>query len=379
MAVASPLFRSLPLAAHGLEWIQPPLSAVHPLDNAPPAILYRSVAETASTLMCDSTAYTRLMEPLVRSWESLVSEILAPPVHFPSAPIAMARFGLNALLPAIRLARAKFSGAPAQALFAGMAAHSIVPLDKPATSAIGLVMLTSGHSGGWPFPRGGSQQIANSLASILKSLGGVIETSTPVESLDSLPPARAVLLDVTPRQVVRIAGKRLSPRYAKRLSRFSYGPGVFKIDWALSDPIPWIHEECRRTATLHLAGTMEEIQQSEAEAWNGRDSGEAVRPPGAAQPLFDATRAPAGRHTAWAYCHVPNGSTNDMTDQIEDAGGAIRSGFSRHDHRPQHEKHGPARALERKPDWRRYCRRLERSRADLRETRCCCRPVSHSR
>ncbi|HUS08229.1 MAG TPA: NAD(P)/FAD-dependent oxidoreductase [Bryobacteraceae bacterium] len=316
MAAASPFFRSLPLAAHGLDWIDPPLPLVHPFDDSPPAILHRGVLQTASTVNPDGTAYQRLLAPLVDSWDKLVPEILAPTLHVPSAPLALARFGVYSLLPATFLARAAFKGGRAQALFAGLAAHSIVPLDKLGTSAIGLVMAAAGHAAGWPFPRGGSQQIANALASYLRSLGGVIETNAPVESLDGLPAARAVLLDVTPRQLIRIAGGRLSERYRNRLSRFSYGPGVFKIDWALAAPIPWTYPECRRTATLHLGGSIEEIQQGEAQAWNGAHSEKPFVL--LAQPsLFDSTRAPAGRHTAWAYCHVPNGSIQDMTQIIE--------------------------------------------------------------
>jgi phytoene dehydrogenase-like protein len=209
-----------------------------------------------------------------------------------------------------------FKGHRAQGLFAGMAAHSIAPLEKPGTSAIGLVMAVSGHAGGWPLPKGGSQQIANALASCLRSIGGNIETDAPVDSIDSLPSARAVLFDTSPRQLVQIAGKRLPAGYKKRMSEFSYGPGVFKIDWALSAPIPWTYPECRQTATLHLGATLEEIAQGEADSWEGRTP---QRPfVLLAQPsLFDASRAPAGHHTAWAYCHVPHGSTTDMTQIIE--------------------------------------------------------------
>jgi phytoene dehydrogenase-like protein len=316
MAAASPFFRSLPLAAHGLEWIQPPLPLVHPFDDSPPAILDRSIANTASTISPDGDAYGRLIGPIVRNWNRLLPEILAPPLHFPSAPIAMGRFGLHALQPATRLARSAFRGGRAQALFAGLAAHSIVALNKPGTSAIGLVMAATGHAGGWPIARGGSQQIANALASYLRSLGGVIETSSPVESIDDLPASRAVVLDVTPRQLLRIVGSRLPEAYRQRLSRFSYGPGVFKIDWALSAPIPWTYGDCSRTAALHLGGTIDEIVRSEAEAWEGIRSEKPFVL--VAQPsLFDESRCPIGRHTAWAYCHVPNGSTADMTEAIE--------------------------------------------------------------
>jgi phytoene dehydrogenase-like protein len=316
MAAASPFFRSLPLSAHGLEWIHPPLPLAHPFDNAPPAVLDRSVDATGASLNPDESRYRRLIGPLVRNGDKLVHDILAPMVHLPAAPLPFARFGLHALMPAMRLARSAFRGFRAQALFAGLAAHSIVPLDKAGTSAIGLVMAVAGHTAGWPLARGGSQRIANALASYLRTLGGVIETSAPVESLASLPAVRAVLFDVSPRQVVQIAGSRLSSAYRTGLSRFRYGPGIFKIDWALSEPIPWKYKECQRTATLHLGGRMEQLQRGELEAWNG------VHPQKPfvllAQPsLFDPERAPAGRHTAWAYCHVPNGSTTDMTEIVE--------------------------------------------------------------
>jgi len=316
MALASPFFRSLPLADHGLEWIQPPLPLVHPFDDAPPAVLDRSIAATGKTINPDSVAYQRLMAPLVARWDQLVPEILAPMLHLPSRPVSLARFGLRAPWPAASLANTVFKGSRAKALFAGLAAHSVVALEKPATSAIGLVLAAAGHAGGWPIPRGGSQRIAAALASYFRSLGGTIETNAEVETLDDLPPARAIMLDVTPRQVLRIAATRLSESYKRRLSRFSYGPGVFKIDWALSGPIPWTYPECTRSATLHLGGSANEIEASERAAWNGTITGKPFVL--LAQPsLFDATRAPAGHHTGWAYCHVPNGSREDMTEAIE--------------------------------------------------------------
>ena len=316
MALASPFFRSLPLADHGLEWIQPPLPLVHPFDDAPPAVLDRSIGATGATISPDSDAYRRLMAPLVACWDQLVPEIFAPILHLPSRPVSLARFGLRALWPATSLANTAFKGSRAKALFAGLAAHSVVALEKPASSAIGLVLAASGHAGGWPIPRGGSQRIAEALASYFRSLGGTIEISAEVETLDSLPPARAVLLDVTPRQAVRIASTRLPESYKRRLRSFSYGPGVFKVDWALSGPIPWTYPECTRSATVHLGGSANEIEAYERAAWNGTITGKPLVL--LAQPsLFDATRAPAGRHTGWAYCHVPNGSTEDMTEAIE--------------------------------------------------------------
>ena len=315
MAVSSPFLRSLPLADHGLQWIQPPLALAHPFDDAPPAVLDRNFDRTTATLDPDGEAYRRLIESMARNWDALAQEILGPAVHIPSRPLALARFGLQALRPASSLAKSAFRGSRARALFAGLAAHSIVALDQPGTSAIGLV-LAAGHAAGWPIPRGGSQQITEALASYLKSLGGSIETHSPVDAIESLPPARALLLDLTPRQLLKIAASRLAPGYLRSLRRFAYGPGVFKIDWALDGPIPWRNPECPRAGTLHLGGSLEEIEAGEAASWHGKHS---ERPfVLLAQPsLFDPTRAPAGRHTAWAYCHVPNGSTFDMTGAIE--------------------------------------------------------------
>lgn len=316
MAAASPFFRSLPLAAHGLEWIEPPLPLAHPFDDSPPAVLDREVEATGKTVYPDSAAYRRLVAPLARHWERLVPEILGPPMHIPSRPFTLAQFGMRALWPASGLARVAFRGSRARSLFAGLAAHSMVALDKPGTAAIGLVLAAAGHAVGWPIPRGGSQSVADALGGYFRSLGGTIETVAPVDTIESLPTARAVLLDVTPRQVVRIAAARLPEKYVRSLRRFSYGPGVFKIDWALSGPIPWAYAECARAATLHLGGSAEEIESGERAAWNGKDAEKPFVL--LAQPsLFDPARAPAGRHTGWAYCHVPNGSTRDMTDAIE--------------------------------------------------------------
>ncbi|MEO8736301.1 MAG: NAD(P)/FAD-dependent oxidoreductase [Edaphobacter sp.] len=326
MAAASPFFQSLPLQDHGLEWIQPPLPLVHPLDGAPPAVLERSIEATGTTISPDSAAYRRLIEPLVHNWNLLVPEILSPPIHIPSHPFAMGQFGLRALLPGAMLNSLAFKGSRAKALFAGLACHSIVPLNMAASSAIGLVMAMAGHAVGWPLPRGGSQQITDALASYLRSLGGVIEIDSVVDSIESLPPAKAVLFDLSPRQVVRIAGSRLPASYLKSLNNFAYGPGVFKIDWALSEPVPWTYPECSRTATLHLGGSAEEIMAGERDSWNGKIP---AKPYVlfAQQSLFDSSRAPEGKHTGWAYCHVPNGSTIDMTDIIEDQVERFAPGF----------------------------------------------------
>jgi phytoene dehydrogenase-like protein len=316
MAAASPFFQSLPLARHGLEWIQPPLPLVHPFDNSPPAVLHRSVDATASTLGSDKAAYERLVGPLVRDWDRLAPDILAPTLRWASAPASLVRFAIRAVWPSTVLGRTAFRGPRGRALFAGLAAHSIVALDKPGTSAIGLVLAAAGHAAGWPIPRQGSQQIAEALASVLRSLGGIVETRAPVETLEALPPSRAVLLDVTPRQALQIAGRRFSETYRRRLAHFAYGPGVFKIDWALSGPIPWRDPECARTATLHLGGSAAEIEAAEQAAWQGAHPAKPFVL--LAQPsLFDGDRAPAGRHTGWAYCHVPHGSRLDLTDAIE--------------------------------------------------------------
>ncbi|HTF69810.1 MAG TPA: NAD(P)/FAD-dependent oxidoreductase [Edaphobacter sp.] len=326
MALASPFFSKLSLEQHGLTWIQPPLPLVHPLDGMSPAVLYRSLETTSNELGADGNGYRRLIEPLVQRWHKLIPEILRPPLHFPAHPIAVAQFGLRALLPATMLNRLAFREERAKALFAGMACHSIVPLELMGSAAIGLMMAMSGHVAGWPIPQGGAQEIANALASLLRSLGGVIETDAPVDSIEDLPHAKAVLFDTSPRQLARIALWRLPESFVRSLEGYKYGPGIFKVDWALSEPVPWIYTECRQSATLHLGGSAVEMQTGERESWDGRTP---TRPFVLfAQPsLFDATRAPEGRHTAWAYCHVPNGSTVDMTDVIESQVERFAPGF----------------------------------------------------
>lgn len=326
MAAASPFFQSLPLSRHGLQWIQPSIPLVHPLDSEPPAILDRSIAATGLSISPDAAAYERLVRPIVRDWRKLLPEILSPMIQVPAHPFAMAQFGMRALLPAALLNKVQFRGPRAKALFAGLAGHSIVPLDRAATAAAGLVFAGTGHTVGWPIPRGGSQQITNALASYLRSLGGVIECEAPVTSIDELPPARAVLFDTSPRQLAKIAANRLPEGYLKQLGSFAYGPGIFKMDWALSAPIPWAQTTCAQTATLHIGGSAEEIELSESDAWNGRISQKPFVL--VAQPsLFDSSRAPAGGHTAWAYCHVPSGSTEDMTPVIENQIERFAPGF----------------------------------------------------
>jgi phytoene dehydrogenase-like protein len=315
LAVSSPLMRTLPLAGHGLELVHPPAPVAQPLDGGAAAVLDRSVDATADSLGPDGPAYRRLMGPLVEHWEELTVGLLAP-LRVPSSPIKLARFGLRAIRSARALAESWFSGQPARALFAGLAAHSILPLESAGSAAFGLVLGASAHAGGWPFAKGGSQKLSDALASYLRSLGGEIVTGAPVETVDELPPARAVLCDLTPRQLLRVAGHRFPPRYRRQLERFRYGPGVFKIDWALDGPAPWANAGCARAGTVHLGGTFDELADAERAPWRGEHS---KRPYVlyVQQTPWDATRAPAGKHTAWAYCHVPHGSAVDMTAAIE--------------------------------------------------------------
>jgi phytoene dehydrogenase-like protein len=315
MAEISPFIRSLPLAEHGLHLIRPSAAYAHPLDDGTAALLQGSVEETARGLDADADAYRSLMQPLVDAWQELTPMLLGPP-RFPAHPLLLARFGLRGIRSARALASRYFKTDRAKALFAGVAGHAVLPLEWTATAAFGLVLNIAAHVSGWPVAQGGSQQVANAMASYLKSLGGEIQTDSPVSTLDELPSARAILCDVTPRQLIRIAGNRLPRLYARRLHRFRYGPGAFKIDYALDGPIPWQAAECARAGTAHLGGTLEEIAESERAPWQGRI---AERPYVllVQASLFDHTRAPASKHTAWAYCHVPNGCTIDMTDRIE--------------------------------------------------------------
>jgi phytoene dehydrogenase-like protein len=315
MAVSSPAFATFPLAEHGLQWIHPPAPLAHPLDDGSAATLERSLEETCIRLGSDGPSYRRAVYPLVRRWNSLAGEILRP-LHIPSHPYLFARFGILAPWPATMTARMLFKTVAARALFAGVAAHSIMPLERSGSAAIAWPLIFAAHAAGWPLPEGGSQSIANALASYFTSLGGVISTNTTVRSLDELRDVSTILCDLTPRQLLAIAGDRLPQQYRRKLEAYPYGPGVFKLDWALSAPIPWKSPECARSATIHIGGTMEEIAASEGAACAGETS---KRPfVLLAQPsLFDASRAPEGKHTAWAYCHVPNGSKADMTASIE--------------------------------------------------------------
>lgn len=315
LAAESPYFKTLPLEAHGLEFIYPPVSAAHPFDNGTAAILSKSIEETARLLGKDERSYLKLIKPLVNDWPDIAKVALGP-LRIPSHPVAMGQFGLNALQSAVLLANLRFKTTEARGLWAGMAAHSIQPLTNTATSAIGLVLTAMGHIKGWPMPKGGSQGIADALASYFISLGGKVETNFPVSSLKQLPSSHAVLLDVTPKQLLQIAGHQFSSLYKWQLERYRYGMGVFKVDWALEGPIPFKAAECRQAGTIHLGNTLEEIAQSEHKTSKG---GHPEKPFVllAQQSLFDSTRVPKGKHTAWAYCHVPNGSEVDMTEAIE--------------------------------------------------------------
>lgn len=316
LGVASPLFRALRLERYGLAWVEPPAPLAHVLADGRAVTLERSIGDTAAQLGRDGPAYRELMAPLVARFEALLPMLLGP-LRFPSEPLLLARFGMSALRSMTGLARARFVEEAAPALLAGISAHAMVPLDAAATSSFALVLAMAGHAVGWPVARGGSQAIIEALVAHLRGLGGEIECERPVARLSELPRARAYVLDLAPRGVLAVAGERLPALYRRRLARFRYGPGVFKIDWALNAPIPWRDPNCRRAGTVHLSGSLREIA-AETEAVHA-----GVLPARPfillAQPSrFDATRAPAGMHTAWAYCHVPHGSRVDATREIED-------------------------------------------------------------
>jgi len=315
MSVVSPFLTTLPLDQFGLEWAWSPSAIAHPLDDGTAARLEQSVDATAAHLGADGDSYRRLMAPLARDAAALFDEILRPVRVIPHHPLVMARFGLHALRSAMSLAK-RFHTERARALFGGCAAHSFLPLDAAGSASFGLVLAIAGHATGWPAAKGGSFAITRALAAYFESLGGEIRIGLTVRSLRDVPQSRVVIFDLTPRQLARIAGDDLPKSYTKKLLRFRYGPGVFKVDLALDGPIPWRADDCRLAATVHIGGTIEELNHHETEIWRGRTT---QRPfvLVAQQSLFDATRAPAGKHTGWAYCHVPHGSTEDMTEAIE--------------------------------------------------------------
>ena len=324
LAAGSPFFQTLPLGKHGLEYICPPLPAAHPFDNGTAAVLCNSLDQTADMLGQDKDAYLDLIKPVVKDWPSMAKDVLGP-LSFPSHPMVMAQFGINALQSAAQIAK-KFSTREAKGLWAGMAAHSIQPLTHPVTAAIGLVLMANAHMKSWPIPRGGSQSIANALASYFTSLGGKIETGFYVKSLDQLPSSKAVLFDITPKQLLEIAGHKFSSLYRWQLNRYRYGSGVFKMDWVLDGPVPFITPSCRLAGTVHIGNTFEEIEESEQATWDGKHP-EKPFVLMAQQSLFDDSRAPSGKHTVWAYCHVPHGSTVDMSDRIEKQIERLAPGF----------------------------------------------------
>jgi len=318
MAVNSPCFEHFPLAEHGLEWIDPPLACAHPLDDGTAVILDRSLDITATNLGQDGNAWRKLIGPLIDIWPRIRNDALSPLLRIPRHPLLMAKFGLHALRPARALAEGQFRGHRARALFAGMAAHSVLPLEDIPSAAIALVFAICAHTRGWPLPLGGSQRIADALVSYLRTLGAEVLPNSPVTTL---PDAPVVMCDITPRQFLSIAGERLPGGYRNALQRYRYGPGSFKVDWALDAPIPWQAKDCALAGTVHLGGTLEEIA-----AWEAKFEGHPfvlITQPS----LFDPSRAPNGKHTAWGYCHVPNGSTQDMTNAIESQVERFAPGF----------------------------------------------------
>jgi len=318
LGLGSTFFRTLPLEQYGLEWIHPSAPLAHPLDDGTVAMLERSIDATGATLGGDAQAYKELMTPLVAHWDRIAEAFLGPLRLQPllSHPFMLASFGFKAIRSARGLAESQFKGEHARAIFAGMCGHSMLTFERATSAAAGLVLGTLGHAIGWPLPRGGSQQIVNAMAAYLRSLGGEIVTGVEIKSLAMLPSSRAILCDITPQQLLRIGSSRLPSSYQHKLQRYRYGPGVFKLDLALDGPIPWRAAECARAATVHAGGTLSEIAAAEAEVWHGEHP-EKPFVLLAQQSLFDPTRAPEGKHTVWAYCHVPSGSSFDMTERVE--------------------------------------------------------------
>lgn len=325
LALGSPFFSTLPLANYGLEFIHSPIALAHPFDNGTAAILERSVELTTERLGRDRSAYRNLMTPFVERWRDLAEDILNPP-RLPRHPLITARFGIKAIRSAKAFAESTFQEDKTRALFAGLAAHSFLSLDRLATSAFGLVLGLLAHTNGWPIAKAGSQSISNALAAYFKDLGGEIVTGHRVGSLAELPAAKAILCDLTPRQLLQVAGESLPSRFRRKLTRYRYGPAAFKLDWALNAPVPWRSSECSRAATIHLGGSFAEILQSEQLV----NAGQHPERPFVilCQPtLFDRSRAPQGKHTLWAYCHLPNGSQVDMTRNIENQIERFAPGF----------------------------------------------------
>ena len=321
----SPYFKTLPLEKFGLEWIIPEASVAHPLDGEAAVILSKSIKETAQNLGVDASRYKKTITPFVENGERLLRDVLKP-LGFPAHPLLFMGYGLKAFQPASFYARHAFKGERAKALFAGCTAHSVMPFDKFFTTAVGLLFLITGHVENWAIPRGGSQNIANALSAYFESLGGEFMLGKTIDSYEQLPEAKKYIFDTDPTQLGRIAKDRLPASYKKRLDKFRYGPGVFKIDYALDDPIPWQDQNCLKASTVHLGGTLSEIAASEKEVWEGRQ-GQKPFVLISQQSQFDFTRAPEGKHTGWAYCHVPNGSNVDMAPHIENQIERFAPGF----------------------------------------------------
>jgi phytoene dehydrogenase-like protein len=325
LGAGSPLFWSLPLIDHGLEWIHSPAALAHPLDDGTAVMLKRSLAETSDSLATDGREWGKLMRPFAERWTEFAPQVLRPFPTVPRHPWLMARFGLVALQPA-RLVARRFREERTRALFAGLAAHSFLSLDEPLSAAFAVLLAAPAHAVGWPIPRGGAQAFTNALCGYLATLGGQVKTSSPVESLSALAGYDLVLCDLTPRQLVKIAGQRLSDRFKQRLRNYRYGAGIFKVDYALNAPIPWKAPDCLLAATVHLGGSFEEIAASEKTMRMGMNTDRPFVL--LTQPsLFDSTRAPAGKHTAWAYCHVPNACKINMLEKLEDQIDRFAPGF----------------------------------------------------
>jgi phytoene dehydrogenase-like protein len=327
LGLASPFFKSLALSSFGVEWIHSPVAVAHPLDDGTAVLLERSLDAIADSLEADRSRYLRHFRPLVAGWDDLVADVLGP-FRIPQHPFLFARFGMQAGRSIHHFIANGFRTPRARAFLTGLSAHSIMPTRNPGGAAYGLLLGAAGHAVGWPVARGGSHRIAEAMEQCFVASGGEVQTETPVRSLDELPRSRSVLLDVTPHQLVKIAGSRLPTRYRRSLSDFRYGPGVFKLDWALDGPIPWKAAGCGSAATVHLGGTSEEIAAAEDGIWQGQHAEKPFVILGQ-QSLFDRSLVPAGKQSAWAYCHVPNGSTVDMTDRIEAQVERFAPGFRR--------------------------------------------------
>ena len=329
LAFGSPFFSSLPLERYGLHWLHPPIPMAHPISGTKIAFLHRSIHDTATALGEDAETYIRLLEPIVADWQSLLEEILQPIIHLPKHPIKLAQFGRLGLLSIEQFVRGRFSGENSRALLAGLAAHSFLPFKALGSTAFALLLGMLGHAVGWPIPRGGARAITQALAQHLLALGGKIETDVSIKSYRQLPTSRAVLYDITPRQLAKIEDGRILIGYRKKLERFNYGSAVFKIDYALDEPVPWVHEGCRRAGTVHLGGTFDEIAQAEYQVASGNQPDRPFLL--VSQPtLWDSTRAPAGLHVLWVYGHVPFGSSRDLTESIEKQIDRFAPGFSKH-------------------------------------------------